>query len=118
MKTFIEPLDLDFSGGVTKKQMIAIVSKINELVEADNKLLALEVNLNQELDDPTRIFDINQAIEASKNIRRAPGLRLRFLNSDNRMVEYSYTGENLSDNEWLDPENWCISPYLIDGGLF
>lgn len=118
MKTFIDPLELDFSGGVTKKQMIAIVSKINELVTADNKLLALEVNLNQELDDPTRTFSADQAIEASKDIRRAPGLRLRFLNSENKMVEYSYTGENLSDEEWLDPSNWDISPYLIDGGTF
>lgn len=118
MEDFIKQLSLDFSGGVTKKQMEAIVNKINELVIAENKLLAQEVNLNQEYNDPTRTFDINQAIQASKNIRRAKGMRLRFLGLNGKMVEYSYTGPDLSDEEWTNDNNWGTGIDVIDGGEF
>lgn len=114
----IQKLSLDFTAGVTKNQMETIVNKINEVIDCSNKVLIREINLNQEYNDPTKIFTIGEALEASKNIIRAFGLRLRFLSTTGRYVEYSYLGTTLEDVDWLLESNWCTGVDLIDGGEF
>lgn len=114
----ISELNIDFSGGATKNQLEQIVNKINELVRAENKRMTLEVNLNQEYGDATRTFDITEALTLSKNIMKAAGLRLRFLGKSGRYTEYSYTGDTLDDNDWMNLDNWCTVIETIDGGEF
>ena len=114
----IEPLVLDFSGGVTKNQMLAIVSKINELVAAANKQTVLEINLNQLLGDASRSFLLSEALQLSKDYVRAIGIRLRFLGKEGRYLDYSYTGTDLEESSWLDESNWCFGLSTVDGGLF
>ena len=114
----IDLLNLDFSGGVTKRQMEAIVAKINELVTAANKQIILEINLNQAFNDPERQFNLGQALEASLNIVRAYGIRLKFLNPSGRYAEYAYLGTSLEDEDWLNEDNWCTIVSVVEGGEF
>jgi hypothetical protein len=112
----IQKLSLDFTAGVTKNQMETIVNKINEVIDGSNKVLIREINLNQEYNDPSKVFTVSEALMASKDIIRAYGLRLRFLSNTGRYVEYSYLGTTLSDEDWLLESNWCTGVDLIDGG--
>lgn len=114
----IQPLSLDFTGGVTRNQMETIVNKINEIIVAENKRMTLEINLNQEYNDPERVFTVAEALRLSKDIMRAYGLRLRFLGSTGRYVEYSYLGTTLDERDWTDENNWCTGVDVIDGGEY
>lgn len=114
----IQKLTLDFTGGVTRNQMETIVNKINEIIVAENKRMTLEINLNQEYNDPERVFLIDEALNLSKDIMRAYGLRLRFLGTTGRYVEYSYLGSSLDEHDWLNQDNWCTGVDLVDGGEF
>ena len=114
----IQPLSLDFTGGVTRNQMETIVNKINEIIASQNKQTTLEINLNQEYNDPERIFDIQEAVRLSRNIMRAYGLRLRFLAATHRYEEYSYIGTSLDENDWTNLDNWCTGIDIVDGGEF
>lgn len=114
----ISALNIDFSGGVTKNQMETIVNKINELVTAENKRMTQEINLNQEYNDATRKFNLQEALELSKNIIRAYGLRLRFLSSTGNYTEYTYLGTSLIDEDWTNENNWSTGIDVVDGGEF
>lgn len=114
----IQNLSLDFSGGVTKNQMETIVLKINELVAAENKRMTLEINLNQEYNNPTRVFTPDEAFRLSKDIVRAYGLRLKFLGAAGRYLEYTYLGITLDERDWLNDDNWSTGVDLVDGGEF
>lgn len=114
----IEELNIDLSGGITKSQMESIINKINELVRVVNKSSSLEINLNQEYNDASRRFNLEEAIILAKDIKRAIGIRLKFLGRSGRYMEYSYTGATLEDIDWTNQDNWCIIVSIVDGGEF
>ena len=118
MAEFIKKLNIDFTKEIKKSDIEKIYNKVNDLVDVANKVLAQEVNLNQEYNDPVRKFSLEQALEASKDIRRAIGIRLRFLSVTGKYVEYSYIGTTTNVEDWLLVENWTTGPETIDGGEF
>ena len=91
-------------------------STINELVVIVNNLLRVCYDLNLELNDYERDFDLGDAINLISQTRRAKGMKIRFLSKNGKYVEYSYVGDSLDREDFLNENNWVDTIGLIDGG--
>lgn len=89
---------------------------INDLVVAVNGLLRGIYNLNQELNDFERKFDLDEAIRLVSRTRRAKGMKIRFLSHNGKYVEFSYVGESLELADFTNENNWVDNISFIDGG--
>jgi hypothetical protein len=89
---------------------------INSLVNAVNYLLKGIYNLNQELNDFERCFNLDEAISLVSGTRRAKGMKIRFLSNSGKYVEYSYVGDSLELADFTNENNWVDNIGFIDGG--
>lgn len=114
---YINKTGLSFAPG--QKLSAEALSKMNDtinlLVGAVNNMLRV-CDVNVEIDDFSRVFELEEAITMMSNTRRALGMKLRFLGTNKKYVEYSFIGDALDNNTWLDPNNWETGPDVIDGG--
>ena len=114
----LKALSLNIEAGLTKAQLREIINKVNALVDSVNILLKQEINLNQELNKPTTQYRLSEALNISKGIRKAYGMRLRFLSLTGKYVDYTYIGPTLEDEDWTTTDNWTTGIDVIDGGEF
>jgi len=91
-------------------------STINSLVNAVNYLLKGIYNLNQEINDFERKFNLDEAIKLVSRARRSKGMKIRFLSNSGKYVEYSYIGESLELSDFINESNWVDNIGFIDGG--
>lgn len=102
---------------LTSNDLSKMNSTINELVNAVNYLLKGVYNLNQEINDYERRFDLEDAIKLVANNRRSKGMKIRYLSKNDKYVEYSYVGNTLDTSEFLNENNWVDNIGSIDGGI-
>lgn len=89
--------------------------RINKLVKVVNRYLNNYCDINSELGDFTTKYTLDQALQESP--RRSLGIKLRFLGTNNKYEEHSYTGLSCDDIDWMNHSNWvCGDASIIDGG--
>ena len=117
---YLNKTGLDFSAGQKLKasDLKTMNNAINDIVDAVNNLLRGLYDLNIELDDFDRTFTLGEAIQTVSDLRRARGMKLRFLNKNNKYVEYSYIGRTLDTIDWNNLDNWTTTLEIIDGGTW
>lgn len=118
---YITETGISFNKGeqLTARKLQTLNDKINELVRNVNGMLMGLCDINVELNDFTRIFDLQEAISVVSQTRRMKGMKIRFLSANGTYLEYSYTGSTLKDADWENTENWTIlEDLLVDGGEF
>lgn len=101
---------------LTSSDLSKMNNTINDLVVAVNYLLKGIYNLNQELNNFDRKFDLDEAITLVSRTRRAKGMKIRFLSCNGKYVEYSYIGESLELADFTNENNWVDNISFIDGG--
>jgi ABC-type transport system involved in Fe-S cluster assembly fused permease/ATPase subunit len=118
MIDYIGQTGLVFKAGqkLTSNDLSKMNSVINDLVVAVNYLLKGIFNLNQELNDFNRKFDLNEAITLVSKNRRAKGMKIRYLAHNGKYVEFSYVGNSLELSDFTNENNWVDSISYIDGG--
>lgn len=95
----------------------AINSTTNYNVDATNYLLQSFCNINAEVNNYTKTFTLEEAISTVPESRRNPGMKIRFLSSDETYVEYTYGNSSIEDESWENTDNWrSVSSNIIDGG--
>lgn len=103
--------------GLTAAEINSMNDTINLLVSYVNKYLNKFCDINIEIDDNTKTFTLEAAIKAVPTNRRSLGMTIRFLkDEDNLYHNFVYLGKSLSEESWLDVENWFLDEYIIDGG--
>ena len=118
MINYIGQTGLVFKSGqkLSSADLSKMNSVINELVVAVNYFLSGIYNLNQELNDFNRQFDLKEAIRLVSTARRAKGMKIRFLAKNKKYVEFSYIGESLELTDFTNKNNWVDNISFIDGG--
>lgn len=91
-------------------------SSINNTVNVVNSNLMDYCNVNQEVKDYTRTFELSEAVKLVPKNRRSPGFKLKYLSSDNSYKEYIYCNTVVTDSDWEQKDNWKLSFNGIDGG--
>ena len=74
--------------------------------------------MNIELNDFDRTFTLGEAIQIVSNVRRSRGMILRFLNTNNKYVEYAYVVSTLDTIDWNNQDNWTTTLEIVDGGTW
>lgn len=118
---YITETGISFNKGeqLTARKLQILNDKINELVRNVNGMLMGLCDINVELNDFTRIFELPEAISIVSQTRRMKGMKIRFLGKNETYLEYSYTGLTLNDADWKNIENWTmIEDLIVDGGEF
>lgn len=118
---YITKTGISFNKGeqLTARKLQIMNDKINELVNNVNNMLMGLCNINIELNDFTRIFDLSEAINIVSQTRRMKGMKIRFLGENEIYLEYSYIGPTLNDVDWENIDNWTmIEDLVVDGGEF
>lgn len=115
---YIGQTGLIFKAGqkLTSNDLSKMNNTINDLVVAVNYLLRGTYNLNQELNDFNRKFDLDEAIALISRNRRAKGMKIRYLSHNGKYVEFSYIGESLELADFTNENNWVDNISYIDGG--
>lgn len=115
---YIKETGISFKPGeqLTAAKLEKLNTKINELVVVVNKMLKGLCDINVELNDFSRKFDLSEAITIVSNTRRIKGMKIRFLSKNDKYVEFSYTGETLDTSDWTNTNNWTESLDVVDGG--
>ena len=118
---YITETGISFNKGeqLTARKLQTLNDKINELVRVVNNMLMGLCDINVELNDFTRVFELSEAISVVSQTRRVKGMKIRFLGENETYLEYSYTGSTLNDTDWKNIENWTmVEDLLVDGGEF
>lgn len=100
--------------GLKANDINSINATVNKEVDVINDLLCTICNINQELGDYSRQLTLGIALSLVPEGRRTPGMSIRFLNLDNRFVEYIFCGEDIED--WSDTNYWKPFIARVDGG--
>lgn len=94
-----------------------INSTVNLNVDATNYLLKNFCNVNDEINDYSKIFSLEEAINQVPVNRRKPGMKIRFLDSSNIYREFIYMKSNTNQEDWINKANWMPDGVdIIDGG--
>lgn len=117
---YLNKTGLDFSAGQKLKasDLKIMNNSINNIINVINNLLRGLYDLNIELNDFDRTFTLGEAIQMIANVRRSRGMKLRFLNKNNKYVEYSYVGTTLDTIDWNNQDNWTTTLEIVDGGTW
>ena len=118
---YIGETGISFSKGeqLTARKLQILNDKINELVRNVNNILKGCCDINVELNDFSRAFELSEAIQVVSKSRRMNGMKIRFLGLNNTYLEYSYVGETLNDADWKNTDIWTmLKDLIIDGGEF
>ena len=104
--------------GLSHREVNAINSTVNNAIDAANLDLINYCNINQEVNDYSRVFTLASAIRVVPARRRCSGMNIKFLSTSGQMVEYIFTStkKELSEEDWLDLNNWSLPFIEIDGG--
>jgi hypothetical protein len=118
MINYIGQTGLIFKSGqkLSSTDLSKMNNTINELVVAVNSILGGIYDLNREINDFERKFDLSEAIRIASENRRAKGMKIRFLTKNNRYTEYSYVGNSLEMSDFINENNWTSDIIQIDGG--
>jgi hypothetical protein len=118
---YLTETGISFNKGeqLTARKLQILNDKINELVKTVNGMLMGLCDINVEINDFTRVFDLSEAIDIVSQTRRMKGMKVRFLGDNNSYLEYSYVGPTVNDTDWENVDNWTmLEDPLIDGGKF
>lgn len=118
---YIQETGISFNKGeqLTARKLQTLNDKINELIRNVNNMLKGLCDLNIEMNNFDRVFNLREAIEIVSQTRRVRGLKIRFKAQNNSYLEYSYIGPTVKDLDWYNLDNWVIlEDYEVDGGEF
>ena len=118
---YISKTGVSFKKGelLTARQLQTLNDKVNELVTVVNNILSGLCDINVEINDYTRSFELQEAVDIVSRTRRMKGMKIRFLGRNNTYLEYSYIGESLDNADWNNLDNWTkLESLVIDGGEF
>lgn len=103
--------------GLSHQDINNINTTVNSNVDATNYLLKNFCNINDEVNDYSQTFTLSEAIEKVPENRKKLGIKIRFLNVSNTYVEYIYSGNDISSENWSNEENWSpVTFKVLDGG--
>lgn len=97
-----------------------INSAVNQSIDAVNQLLKSDCNINQEVGNYNKEFNLENAIASVPKSRRVRGLCIKFLSSESHnYVTCIYQGPTVDDLDWVKTENWEELGFdYIDGGIW
>lgn len=96
-----------------------INTTVNNLVRAVNTLLRSTVNINSEESDYKSTYTLEEAITLVPILRRNPGVKIAFKETETDWTEYIYKGEDIKEESWFDTNNWALNTAdVIDGGIW
>ena len=76
--------------GISARQLNTMNNAINALVDRVNFLLLGLYDINREIEDYERVFNLGEAIAIVMQNRRALGMKIRFKTESGLYAEYSY----------------------------
>lgn len=120
MKSIISKTGVTFSSGqaLSAGNLNKLATTLDEVIDTLNMMLKGFININQELGETNRELTLNEAIRQVPVERRSSGILVRFF-TDNGWVNYTFVGENVSDENWYTSTNWKMETLeCIDGGEF
>ena len=108
-----------YSGdGLSHIDINSINSVTNANVDATNMLLKNFCNVNDEINSYTRTFTLEEAINQVPNTRRKPGITIKYLDIFNVFREYTYSGPDVTSENWTNVDYWYPGANEIDGGVW
>ena len=104
--------------GLSHRDINNINSTVNNAIDAINLDLKDYCNVNQEINNFSKVFSLYDAINAVPKSRRRLGLKLRYLSSNSPIsyCEYVFCGLSIDDENWSNTNNWTLPFIEVDGG--
>ena len=105
--------------GLSHRDINNINSTVNSAIDVINLDLQDYCNLNQEVNNYSRIFTLSEAISLVPRSRRKQGLKIKYLASENPKSYHEYIFSfigNFTDSDWENTNNWSLPFTEIDGG--
>lgn len=110
----IKTTGLNFTTGqkLSSSDMNILNRSINSLIEAVNKIMNSEININLEEGSKEK-YSLEEALSLVPKSRRIPGIKLTFLGESGLLETYTYLG-----GDWDNFKSWGLSENetIIDGG--
>lgn len=103
--------------GLSSTDVNRINGAVNQSIDANNLFLKIIFDANLE-QGTTRSYTLQEAIILVPESRRRTGLKVRFLTSTGIYDELIYIGDDISSENWNNPDNWSRGSTIIDGGEF
>lgn len=99
---------------LSSKEVNQINQTLNQEVAVGNSYLRNYCNVNAEIENYNRQFNLASALEIVPPQRRTPGMTIKFRNYNNFFSEYTFSGEDIS--EWSNTDLWKNEVATVDGG--
>lgn len=106
--------------GLSHSDINGINMTVNAAVDVINKDILNYCNINDEVGNPKKRFYFADAVIRVPKSRRRSGMVIKFLNAIGRHEElvFTFSGEEITDSDWTNIENWSYPFTEIDGGAW
>ena len=102
--------------GLSHKDINNINSAVNNSIDVINLDLKNYCNINQEMRNYSKTYTFSEAVKLVPKSRRSSGLRLRYLDLDNSYKEFIFSCPEVTEENWIEEDNWKLPFDVIDGG--